>query len=303
MWSGEPMRCYECNSLSHIKWNCQLYVCPLCGQRQPGHAQKICPDRYHDDGTRGYFDIEGGKTSNYSRLKLWHHLCIYSGTWWFDYENSFFLSFLFIPYLNMFPFAFTWTFEFIPPTSILELAITPTFEQYYPPPILTKHPVWYSLNADFFISIWGILYGLHWQYFQNSPLFQEIVAHGEKQLVRLLPQHPIPFEILKNNLFDHFLVLLYHGSFKLNHLTRDNWIDLKQLCVDWYFPGQTAIIIQKFCDLQHCQFPPTQQLLVMSIPTQQIIRRLNWEEEQWQKVCLVQIEESDKESCVPDNST
>ena len=26
-WPGEPMRCYECNSLLHIKWNCQLYVC------------------------------------------------------------------------------------------------------------------------------------------------------------------------------------------------------------------------------------------------------------------------------------
>ena len=67
MRSGEPMRCYECNSLSHIKWNCQWYGCPLCGQRQPGHAQKNCPNHYHNDGTRGYFDIEGGKTSNYSR--------------------------------------------------------------------------------------------------------------------------------------------------------------------------------------------------------------------------------------------
>ena len=212
---------------------------------------------------------------------------------------KFFLPFsFFIPYLNMFSVAFTWTFEFIPPTSILEPAITPTFKQYYPPSILTKHPMWYSLNADFFISIWGILYGLHWRYFQNSPLFQEIVAHGEKQLVRLLP-----FDILKNDLFDHFLILLYHGSFKLNHLTRDDWIDLKQLCVDWYFPGQTAIIIQKFCDLRHCQLPPMQRLLVMSIPTQQIIRWSNWEEKRWQKVHLVQIEESDEESCVEDNST
>ena len=25
-----------------------------------------CPDRYHDDGTRGYFDIKGGETGNYS---------------------------------------------------------------------------------------------------------------------------------------------------------------------------------------------------------------------------------------------
>ena len=143
----------------------------------------------------------------------------------------------------MFPIAFTQIFEFIPSTSILEAVITPTFEQYYPPPILTKHPVWYSLNADSFILLQGILYRLHWRYFQNSPFFQEIVAHGEKQLVGLLPQHPIPFDTLKNDLFNHFLILLYHGSFQLNHPTRDDWINLKQPCIDWYFLGQMAIII------------------------------------------------------------
>ena len=203
----------------------------------------------------------------------------------------------------MFPIPFTWTFEFISPTSVLEPAITPTFEQFYPPSILTKHPVWYSLNADFFITLWGTLYGLHWQYFQNSVLFQEIVAHREKHLIGLLPQHPIPFDILKSDLFDHFLILLYHGSFKLNHLTRDNWIDLKWLCIDWYIPGQMAIIIWKFCDLWHWQLPPLQWLFVLSIPNQQIIRWLNWEEEQQHKVHLVQIEESDEESCVEDDST
>ena len=41
----------------------------------------------------------------------------------------------------------------------------------------------------------------------------------------------------------------------------------------------------------------------MSIPTQQIIRQSNWEEERQQKVRLVQIKESDKESCVKDDST
>ena len=64
--TGEPMRCYECNSLSHIKWNCQLYICPLCGQRQPRHAQKNRPAKWYDDGIRGYFDIEGAETNNYS---------------------------------------------------------------------------------------------------------------------------------------------------------------------------------------------------------------------------------------------
>ena len=204
---------------------------------------------------------------------------------------------------NMFFIPFTQVFEFISPTSILEPEITPTFKQFYFPPILTKHPVWYSLNANFFIALWGTLCGLHWQHFQNSVLFQEIIAHREKHLIRLLPQHSIPFDILKNDLFDHFLVLLYHGSFKLNHLARDDWINLKQLCVDWYFPGQTAIIIQKFCNLQHRQVPPMQWLLVLSIPNQQIIRWLGWEEEWWQKVHLVQIQESDEESCVKDDST
>ena len=51
MRSGEPMRCYKCNSLSHIKWNCQQYICLLCRQRQPGHAQKNCPNHHHNDGT------------------------------------------------------------------------------------------------------------------------------------------------------------------------------------------------------------------------------------------------------------
>ena len=203
----------------------------------------------------------------------------------------------------MFPIPFTQTFEFISLTSILEPAITPTFKQFYPPSILTKHPVWYLLNADFFITLWGTLYGLHWWHFQNSILFQEIIAHGEKHLIGLLPQHPIPFDNLKNDLFDHFLVLLYHSSFKLNHLTRDDWINLKWLCVDWYFPGQMAVVIWKFCDLRHWQLPPLQQLVVLSIPNQQIIQQLNLEEEWWQKVHLVQIKESDEESCVKDDST
>ena len=46
-----------------------------------------------------------------------------------------------------------------------------------------------------------------------------------------------------------------------------------------------------------------QQLFVLSISIQQIIKWLNWEEEQWQKVHLIQIEESDEENCVKDDST
>ena len=64
-----------------------------------------------------------------------------------------------------------------------------------------------------------------------------------------------------------------------------------------------AIIIRNFADLRHCQLPPVQRLLVLSVPTQQIIRQINWEAERRQKVHLVQIKESDEESCVEDDLT
>ena len=45
-------------------------------------------------------------------------------------------------------------------------------------------------------------------------------------------------------------------------------------------------------------------MFVLSIPTQQIIKRLNWEEEQWQKVHLIQVEDSEEEGiCVENDST
>ena len=208
------------------------------------------------------------------------------------------------PIIKMFPIAFTQTFEFISPTSILEPAITPTFDNFYPPPILTKRPIWYSINTNFFITLHGILYRLLWQYLQGSILFQEIVVHGEAHLVRLLPQHPIPFNTLKHDLFSHFLSLLYHSTVKLTNLMRDDWIDLKQLCVDWYFPFQTAIIIQKFCELQHQQLPPMQWIFVQSLPAQQTIRQLNLEEKQWQQIHLIQVKDSkEEEICVKDDST
>ena len=129
-------------------------------------------------------------------LKPWHHLCIYSRTKWFNYATSFFLFSLFLHSIvikMLFIFIpFTQMFEFISPTSILEPAITPTFDNFYPPPILTKHPILYSINANLSISLCGILYRLHWWYFQNSILFQELITYGETHLIGLLLHHLIP---------------------------------------------------------------------------------------------------------------
>ena len=218
---------------------------------------------------------------------------------------SCFLPFSFTSSLSkMLPIAFTWTFEFISSTSALDLAITPTFDNFYPPPILTKHPIWYFLDADLFITLCGILYGLHWQHFQSSILFQEIVTHGESHLIGLLPHHPIPFDTLKHDLFNNLLILLYHGMIKLDCLTRDNWINLKWLCVDWYYSYQTTIIIWKFCKFQYQQLPPMQQFLVQSLPVQQILRWQSLEKRHQQQIHLIQVKESeeDRKICIKDNS-
>ena len=67
-----PLRCFQCDSPNHIKWYCSLYTCPLCKIKQPGHAQKNCPNRSnrrqttrsYDDGERGFFDINGYEDQN-----------------------------------------------------------------------------------------------------------------------------------------------------------------------------------------------------------------------------------------------
>jgi hypothetical protein len=117
----------------------------------------------------------------------------------------------------------------IPPPSVIESSITPFFNNFYPPPILMKHHTWYLHDADLFISICGILYGIHQQQLEELILFREVLQHEQNHQIRTIPIHPIPFDILKKEIF---LVLLYCGTTTLNYLTRKDWIDIKQLCIN-----------------------------------------------------------------------
>jgi hypothetical protein len=135
--------------------------------------------------------------------------------------------------------AFTKTFEFLPFPSVVKSSITPFFDNFYPPPILTKHHTWYLHDADLFISIHGILYGIYQQQLEESILFREVLQHGQNHQIGIVPFHPIPFDILKKEIFDQFLVLLYCGTTTLDYLTRNDWVDIKQLCIDWYLHSKT----------------------------------------------------------------
>jgi hypothetical protein len=146
--------------------------------------------------------------------------------------------------------AFSKTFELLPQHSIVKFSITPFFDNFYPPPLLTKHHTWYLHDADLFISIHNTLYGIHQRQLEESILPQEVLQYGRNHLIRTLPIHLIPFNDLKKEIFDHLLVLLYCGMTTLNHLTKNDWVDIKRLCIDWYLPHQTAMIIRRLCKIQ-----------------------------------------------------
>jgi hypothetical protein len=146
--------------------------------------------------------------------------------------------------------AFSKTFEFLLQRSIIKSSITPFFDNFYPPPILTKHHAWYLHDADLFISIHGTLYGIHRRQLEESILFREVLRYGQNHLIGTILIHPIPFDDLKKEIFDHFLVLLYCGMTTLNHLTRNDLVDIKRLCIDWYLPHQTVMIIRRLCKIR-----------------------------------------------------
>jgi hypothetical protein len=134
---------------------------------------------------------------------------------------------------------------FLPPTSSLNPVIHPSTNKPYPPAILVKHSTWFLKDADLFICHNHILYGLHQSLFNQSPLFREIILYGESNEIGTNPYHPIPFDTLTKEIFDNFLYLLYFGAKHLEHLTPDEWLNVKRLCTDWYFPRLTATIIRQ----------------------------------------------------------
>jgi hypothetical protein len=96
---------------------------------------------------------------------------------------------------------------FLPPTLILDPVIYPFADKFYPAAILIKHHTWFLLTANLFISLDGVLYSIHQLYFDQSPLFQEIIHCGETDEIGVTPLHPIFFDMLKKETFSTYYTL------------------------------------------------------------------------------------------------
>jgi hypothetical protein len=145
---------------------------------------------------------------------------------------------------------------FLPPTSRFNPTTYPSTDKPYPPAILVKHHTWFLHNVDLFICCNHILYGVHQSHFDQSPLFWEIILYGRTNEIGINPYHPIPFNTLTKEVFNNLLHVLYFGTEHMEHLTPEDWLNIKRLSTDWHFPQVTATIIRTLITFQRRLIPP-----------------------------------------------
>ena len=132
----------------------------------------------------------------------------------------------------------------------------------YPPPILVKHHIWFFEDADLFISIRGIAFGLYRNFFEPSPFFQ-------RKFKRILPGYtvpqgttcllPIPFDNLTYLEFSTFLMFLYRPDNFLG--TKDEWFMIRRRCIKWKFTHQAGLALHHLVNLRRSKVPINHPIL------------------------------------------
>ena len=125
----------------------------------------------------------------------------------------------------------------------------------YPPPILAKHHTWYSVDADLFISICGILFGLHRTYFCQSCYFQtimDVAEPGQPMPKGSQALDPLPFDDLDQLSFTRFLSFFYQPRNFVG--TKRDWKNIHDYCIDWYLPEHMAITTCKLIEIWYSSF-------------------------------------------------
>ena len=174
----------------------------------------------------------------------------------------------------------------------------------YPPPILAKHHTWYAVDTDLFISICGILFGLHRAYFCQSRYFQTIMDIAEPE--QPVPKgsqalYPLPFDNLDQLSFTQFLSFFYQPHNFVG--TKQDWKSIHDYCIDWYLPEHTVIATRKLIEIQYSSFTydKRQTLRAVSLSCEIIHRQRQY----WRRLHRQNDEtlmESDRDTFIEDNS-
>ena len=172
--------------------------------------------------------------------------------------------------------------------TVLNTTVTSTFP--YPPAIIIKHHWWYFPNADFFIIIRNIVYGLHRRHFEPSPFFRHISSQIEPgyDISRGTTVYlPIPLDDLDPSKFFVFLHYLYYPN--LFSGTEEDWRYIRRFGLDWGFQRVAGLAIIRLLEMRQEQLPPVIRRLSQHVGALGILRRNRLRELQ------IEIESSDDE--------
>ena len=109
----------------------------------------------------------------------------------------------------------------------------PTMDQYYPPS--APHAIWWLENADIFLSVRGIVYGLRRIHFIQSSLFRQLLSITRLNIsYGTTTSLPIPFDNIRPSAFGEIIYLLHLSEvFKT---TKESWLQILQIAKDWEMP-------------------------------------------------------------------
>jgi hypothetical protein len=128
----------------------------------------------------------------------------------------------------------------------------------YPPPVVVKHYMWYYHDANLFIIIRGIVYGLHRQIFEKSDTFlttHEIEEPGYDTLRGATPLLPIPLNDLETRLFDNFLNYVYYPEYFTG--SENDLLEIRGLCITWGFYDLSATTLIEVLNRRRRHLPLT----------------------------------------------
>ena len=169
----------------------------------------------------------------------------------------------------------------------------------YPPPVIVKHNFWYFHDANFFIMIRSIVYGVHRRFFETSPFFQKILNQNE-------PGHdiprgtsallPIPFNDLEPSLFFTFLHHLYYP--KLFVGTETDWKNIRKLAIEWELLWVAGFAMLRLLEIRQEHQPPVIRRLIEHTSALGLYRRI----ERRNRLYEIQIEDDDEEIIIGDET-
>jgi hypothetical protein len=166
----------------------------------------------------------------------------------------------------------------------------------YPPPTIAKHPFWNFPDADLFLMIRGVVYGIHRFHFRNSTFFRDILTRNDPAIDTprgLTIQFPIPFDDLApSTLFNLLHHLYYPGLFTG---TEQEWKELRRLSLDWELPHVAGIAMIKILEMREKELPPTMRRLLERVNVLRVYRLIERERQQSSRIHEIQIEDDDEE--------